>query len=373
MAGIWNEVGYSARGRLPLTNRLFAGQFQTGKVNVFMRPGNYTNINIINGGYDAYPPPPPPDNGGSGLLGWITGLSIGGGFLSALGNIITAWGGSSGGSVEGRGSTKETETTVTDTEKEQLALLTQTFKDSCKINGKNGKYFVTDKNTSEVQRFTDLDELENYLMETYGSKSKKIDDTPKPTTVGQPEVQQQTVEQPTVQTKTDVLAELNKTFPDLTQKMLDGLDGVEFKDGKYFKNGNELTPDDIYEALTGNKPINKNFDLSNLQGQFLGVYDDGINAKTGKPIGDFSTARFESINSDGTVTLGGRKYEIVSQDENYMYLKDKQTDGKNNPQIYTLELNGNKYELHQRDFMGSKNAGLGIPAKTNNLSYWELT
>lgn len=327
MAGIWNEVGYSARGRMQLTDRIRAGQFQTGRVNVFMRP-NHTNINIINNGYDMMPPPPPyeePEMSGTMKAAMWTG--IGGAFLRAIGNIITAWGGShKDAKVEGQGSTKA-EVSAEDSLKKDLAAFKEAYKDNCKISGplSDGSYIIIDKKTGKRITATDFDDLKAKLQE-YDNDETTVNALEKP------KVEEAPV---TVNNNADT----------------SGFDAI-----KALYNANS-------SQVNGNLPINANdFTADTLQSadfknSFKGVFDHGLN-------GQFKDAKITEVNGDTVKMSNGHTYKMESNG-GCIYLRDMST-GSGNNQVYILEKNSDgTYSLHQRNFLGDNTDGYGFPAQRN--------
>ena len=353
----YSIIGYSARGRMPLNHALRAGQFQSarlGSVNIWAgAPHTTVNNYYLDDGYYNYEEPQM-----SGLMKWAMGLSISGGILGALGQIITAWGGSSKGSgeVEGKGSSESTDTT-----KQDLAVLKDSYKEYAKISGpmSDGSYIVTPKGgkPTSVKDYNALKEMLNDLA-TASEKQPEVVPRDAVTTTVKPKDDTET------QTKEEVFAGLQKALPGLTDDMLKNK-GIEFVNGHYEKAGKVLSEDDIYEAITGNKPLSKDFDLSSINNNLIGVYDDGKNSN-GKEIGDFKNAKMLSYDSKtGIAKIGNHTYKVVSQDSKYMYLEDTNPRGgaTNNRQVYVLEKNGNTYELHQRELLGSTlNPGLGKAA-----------
>lgn len=331
MAGYWNEIGYHPTGRrLPLNNRLFAGQFQTGRVNLFLSRGNSTNINIINSGYD-YPPPPPEDHGMSGWMKAAMWTGIGGGFLRAIGDIITAWGGSHrDAEVEGKGGTEiESEA---ETRAKELAAYKEAYKDKCKIaDTGNGYYLITPKGGNPISvKYEDLQaKLEELFPPNGKSTVENIEGSPKQQEVAAPAVAED-----------EVSVDKQNPFEDMVN--LYKTNGVK----------NELV-----------SIQDKNLSSILSKNGVLGVIDDS------KRVADFNNATITSgPDANNIVTMSnGRHYKVLGDiyKDGCVYLQDIDcADG--NKQIYILEKNGSHYELHQRDFIKDKTVGYDKPAKTAN-------
>lgn len=324
--GNYNILGYSARGRLPLNHALRAGQFQSarlGSVNIWAGYGDRTVVNnYYSDGYGYGYGYGYEDQGMSSLMKWAMGLSIGGGILGFIGNMITALGG--GGKSEGRGGTENS------TEENTLNIYRDTYKQYCKISERldDGSYLVTPK--GGIPKKVKFEDLQTYLNELAIS-SKSNDNVSE-----LPEVKVQP-----------------KTGNEAVSIQNDGIDADTANYNKmlalYKENGIDNTP----------VKIGSEFDIEiNTP---IGIYDDSEN------IGDFKNAKVVRLeNSDeGTVLVmsNGRKYvNINPYDDGCVYFKDLNTES-GNEQIYILEKNADgKYEMHQREFLSDKTIGYDIAA-----------
>ena len=334
---VWGITGYTAGGRMPLNNALRAGQFRTGTVNFFQRPINIQN-NFYGGmgiGVGMYAPYD--DGGTSSTMKWATRLAIGGGVLSALGNIFGAiWGGNK--SEGAGGASKVEETNQEDPDTSAVAALRDAYKKQCTISDKTSLgYVISDlKTPGKVDFAKDLNELKAKLAQLYPASEEKakVDDEPK--------VEQQKVEQP----KEDPIAKAKSAI-----------------EGLYTQNG--LSKDSLVSAEDLDKF------LTDAKGKGVGVYDH----KEG--IGSFNKAQFSSVRQDGDKTfvkIGNREYQVIDQGDGFVYLKDTNpTGGDKNKQVYILEKDSTgTYSLNQRDFLGDKTIGFGKPAETSRPKYWGI-
>lgn len=368
---VYDITGYRTAGRMPLNHALRAGQFRTGTVNLFPFAGNYTTINNYCDGYYGY------DNyygyeepGMSSMMKWALGLSIGGGFLGMIGNIILALGGGGGSEKsEGKGSTTTTEE---QTKTKELAAYKEAYKDKCKISDTGSGYLITPKGGNPIA--VPYEDLKTKLEELYppdGSEpaQKAVTSTataPKPARAAEESV---TV---TPKTKQEVDNEIKAMLPEWGLYKLP--DGITFDNNKgcYVDgSGKELrTMDDLINAVeysddpdgkrTFFKLVNGSFDFNSIKDNFRGVYDWGLG-------NHFGQAKIESVDGDIVTMDNGRKYQLYKQNnDGYVYLKDI-TEGAdyNGNQVYILakDQSGN-YSLEQLGILGDKTSGYGKAAKT---------
>ena len=365
----WDIRGFMPGGcRMPLSHALRAGQFRTGSVNIFHsgRPSTVINNYYNTGYYDDYCSYQ--GSGMSGIMKWATGLAIGGGIFSALGNIITAWGGRSSGGTEGAGEIQD-QTKIQD-EIRAAKLLNKQFKDYCDISERfpDGSYFVSPKN-GKPERVANYDALLARVQElaagnTTDGTTPPGTSTVTPTTTTPTETT--TVTTPTTTTdNTEGADDLKKKFnmfsdAYISTNWINNNDKVgEPKVG--LKVNGEVYDDPIkaYQAYTnGNSFVSKD-DLSQINNEINGVYDNGTTTVNGKQIDikDWKNINSAVYNSgDNTITLNGTHVYKVKDQGGYITLtlinyhgRDVASDIQ---QTYMLEkTNEGKYQLHQREHL----------------------
>ena len=305
--GYYGITGWSGGGRRPINYGLKAGQFRTGKYNVFQNK-TVINNNIFAGGYGGF------NYGyydqqccGSGSstpkwMNWMMGIGLG---TSLLGGIFSLFGGEK---TEGGGETPEAKP-----ETDEFASAKTLYPDW--RFAKEGDTYYAVKGETQLTGTS-----VNDLLGQIKNMGKDQEAAPAPKEKTTPEPKQK--EQPT-------LTELENAY----QQNADGYSPVKF-DGANFAN--------IFNNLTG-------------------VFDYGKD-KNGNEIGDFANAKADlngqtTFKEGSEITIGGKKYEILKSEDGFVYLKDAKST-RNGDQIYILEKTpSGGYQLSQRSFTDTTGFG----------------
>lgn len=309
--GYYGITGWSGGGRRPINYGLKAGQFRTGKYNVFQNK-TVINNNIFAGGYGGF------NYGyydqqccGSGSstpkwMNWMMGIGLG---TSLLGGIFSLFGGEK---TEGGGETPEAKP-----ETDEFASAKTLYPDW--RFAKEGDTYYAVKGETQLTG-TSVNDLLGQIGQ--------INDEDEETVPKQPEVVEQGPKAPEQQTLTE-----------LEQKYLNDTEASGYKPVKFDENN--LT--DIIKALQG-------------------VYDYGKNS-AGKDIGDFEDAKVNSpdsltnLKADSEFIMEGRKYKIINKN-GYIYAQDLTT--QHPKQMYIVELKpGGGYQLSQREYTDTDGYGTG--------------
>ena len=302
--GYYGITGWSGGGRRPINYGLKAGQFRTGKYNVFQNK-TVINNNIFAGGYGGF------NYGyydqqccGSGSstpkwMNWMMGIGLG---TSLLGGIFSLFGGEK---TEGGGETPEAKP-----ETDEFASA-KTLYPEWRFAKEGDTYYAVKGETQLTGTSV------NDLLGQIG----QINDEDEETGPKQPEVVEQGPKVPEQQTLTE-----------LEQKYLNDTEASGYSPVKF--DGANLS--DIFSNLTG-------------------VFDYG------KGIGDFANATADlngqtTLKEGSEITIGGKKYEIFKSEDGFVYLEDTGTARKK--QIYILEKTpSGRYQLSQRSFTNTEGYG----------------
>ncbi len=301
--GYYGITGWSGGGRRPINYGLKAGQFRTGKYNVFQNK-TVINNNIFAGGYMGgynYGYFDQQCCGGNSTpkwMNWMMGIGLG---TSLLGGILGLFGGKK---AEAGGEAPEAKAQT-----DEFASAEKLYPD-WKFAKEGDIYYAVNGDT-QLQG-TSVNDLLGQI------KNMKKD---------KPEAQKEPVNNTDSKPPQPTLTELEKAY----QQNTDGYSPVKF-------DGANLT--DIFKNLTG-------------------VFDYG------EGIGDFEDAKADlkgktSFKEGETISIGGKDYKIVKSEDGFVYLKDTKST-RNGEQIYILEKTpSGSYQLSQRTFTNT--AGFGKAA-----------
>lgn len=302
--GYYGITGWSGGGRRPINYGLKAGQFRTGKYNVFQNK-TVINNNIFAGGYGGF------NYGyydqqccGSGSstpkwMNWMMGIGLG---TSLLGGIFSLFGGEK---TEGGGETPEAKP-----ETDEFASA-KTLYPEWRFAKEGDTYYAVKGETQLTGTSV------NDLLGQIG----QINDEDEETVPKQPAVVEQgpkAPEQPT-------LTELEQQYQ---ENNVNDYSPVKF-------DGANLS--DIFKNLTG-------------------VFDYG------EGIGDFANAKADlngktSFKEGDTIKIGNKDYTIIKSEDGFVYLKDTKST-RNGDQIYILEKTpSGGYQLSQRSFTNTEGYG----------------
>ncbi len=302
--GYYGITGWSGGGRRPINYGLKAGQFRTGKYNVFQNK-TVINNNIFAGGYSGF------NYGyydqqccGSGSstpkwMNWMMGIGLG---TSLLGGIFSLFGGEK---TEGGGETPEAKP-----ETDEFASAKTLYPDW--RFAKEGDTYYAVKGETQLTG-TSVNDLLGQIGQ--------INDEDEETVPKQPAVVEQgpkAPEQPT-------LTELEQQYQ---ENNVNDYSPVKF-------DGANLS--DIFKNLTG-------------------VFDYG------EGIGDFANAKADlngktSFKEGDTIKIGNKDYTIIKSEDGFVYLKDTKST-RNGDQIYILEKTpSGGYQLSQRSFTNTEGYG----------------
>ncbi len=303
--GYYGITGWSGGGRRPINYGLKAGQFRTGKYNVFQNK-TVINNNIFAGGYMGgynygYFDHQCHQDSTPSWMNWLMGIGIGASFL---GGILSLF----GGNKAEKGAEAQPQQS-----NDEFAGLKQAFPD--------GEFIKITDNLYQANidgKTYDGSSIEDLYKNIKGGKNQGAE-APKP--------QVTTQGSRTAETPSDLTA-LEKAYQDNNVK--------DYSPVKF--DGANLM--DIFKNLTG-------------------VYDYGHDSN-GRDIGDFEDAKAdlsgkESLKEGDTVRIGGKDYKIINND-GFIYVQDVNTPHAN--QIYILEKKpGGGYQLSQRSFTDTEGYG----------------